>query len=85
MIVAGFGDYFWQVPFTAKEMLVLFMYSDNIYNADIMHHKIKHTDGVAFTEVFFPKKIAMPTDWITNAIKNAFRSEKLHVPINQII
>jgi DNA-binding Lrp family transcriptional regulator len=84
-IEAGFGEYFWQVPFTAKEMLVLFMYSDNIYNADIMHHKIKHTDGIAFTEVFFPKKIAMPTDWITTAIKNALRSEKLHVPTNQII
>ena len=84
-IEVGFGEYFWQVPFTAKEMLVLFMYSDNIYNADIMHHKIKHADGVVFTEVFFPKKIAMPTDWITNAIKNALRSEKLHVPINQII
>jgi len=84
-IEVGFGEYFWQVPFTAKEMLVLFMYSDNIYNADIIHHKIKHADGVAFTEVFFPKKIAMPTDWITNAIKNALRSEKLHVPMNQII
>ena len=84
-IEVGFGEYFWQVPFTAKEMLVLFMYSDNIYNADIMHHKIKHTDEVAFTEVFFPKKIAMPTDWITTAIKNALRSEKLHVPTNQII
>ena len=84
-IEARFGDYFWQVPFTAKEMLVLFMYSDNIYNADIMHHKIKHADGVVFTEVFFPKKIAMPTDWITNALKNALRSEKLHVPMNQII
>ena len=84
-IEVGFGDYFWQVPFTAKEMLVLFMYSDNIYNADVIHHKIKHTDGVAFTEVFFPKKITMPTDWIANAIKNASRSEKLHVPINQII
>ena len=84
-IEVGFGEYFWQVPFTAKEMLVLFMYSDNIYNADIIHHKIKHADGVAFTEGFFPKKIAMPTDWITNAIKNALRSEKLHVPMNQII
>ena len=84
-IEVGFGEYFWQVPFTAKEMLVLFMYSDNIYNADIMHHKIKHADGVVFTEVFFPKKIAMPTDWITNAIKNALSSEKLHVPMNQII
>ena len=79
-----FGDHFWQVPFTAKEMLVLFMYSDNIYNADIMHHKIKRTDGVAFTEVFFPKKITMPTNWITNSIKNASRSERLHVPIKQI-
>ena len=84
-IEVGFGEYFWQVPFTAKEMLVLFMYSDNIYNADIIHHKIKHADGVVFTEVFFPKKIAMPTDWITNALKNALRSEKLHVPMNQII
>jgi DNA-binding Lrp family transcriptional regulator len=79
-----FGDHFWQVPFTAKELMVLFMYSDNIYNADAMHHKIKGFDGVAFTEVFFPKKITMPTDWITNSIKNALRSKRLHVPIKQI-
>ena len=80
----AFGDHFWQVPFTAKELLVLFMYSDNIYNADVMRHRIKELDGVAFTEVFFPKKITMPTDWITNSIKNASRSERLHVPIKQI-
>ena len=80
----AFGDHFWQVPFTAKELLVLFMYSDNIYNADAMRHKIKEINGVAFTEVFFPKKIMMPTDWITNSIKNALRSERLHVPIKQI-
>ncbi len=84
-IEAGFGDYFWQVPFTAKELLVLFMYSDNIYSADTMRHKIKKIDGVAFTEVFFPKKITMPTNWISNSVKNAARSEKLHVPIKQII
>jgi len=79
-----FGDHFWQVPFTAKELLVLFMYSDNIYNADAMRHKIKEINGVAFTEVFFPKKITMPTDWIINSIKNASRSDRLHVPIKQI-
>jgi len=84
-IETGFGDYFWQVPFTAKELLVLFMYSDNIYNADVMRHKIKEIDGVAFTEVFFPKKITMPTNWISNSIKNAALSQKLHVPIKQII
>ncbi len=84
-IETSFGDNFWQVPFTAKELLVLFMYSDNIYNADTMRHKIKEIDGVAFTEVFFPKKITMPTNWISNSIKNAARSEKLHVPIKQII
>ena len=83
-IEAGFGDYFWQVPFTAKELLVLFMYSDNIYSADTMRHKIKKIDGIAFTEVFFPKKITMPTNWISNSVKNAARSEKLHVPIKQI-
>jgi len=80
----AFGDHFWQVPFTAKKLLVLFMYSDNIYNADVMRHKIKEIDGVAFTEVFFPKKITMPTNWIINSIKNASRSERLHVPIKQI-
>ena len=79
-----FGDHFWQVPFTAKELLVLFMYSDNIYNADAMRHKIKEINGVAFTEIFFPKKITMPTNWIINSIKNASRSERLHVPIKQI-
>jgi len=79
-----FGDHFWQVPFTAKELLVLFMYSDNIYNADTMRHKIKEINGVVFTEVFFPKKITMPTNWISNSIKNAALSQKLHVPIKQI-
>ena len=83
-IETSFGDYFWQVPFTAKELLVLFMYSDNIYNADTMRHKIKEIDGVVFTEVFFPKKITMPTNWISNSIKNAALSQKLHVPIKQI-
>jgi len=83
-IETSFGNYFWQVPVTAKELLVLFMYSDNIYNADVMRHKIKEIDGVAFTEVFFPKKITMPTNWISNSIKNASRSERLHVPIKQI-
>jgi len=63
-----FGDHFWQVPFTAKELLVLFMYSDNIYNADAMRHKIKEINGVVFTDVFFPKKITMPTNWISNSI-----------------
>jgi len=80
----AFGDHFWQVPFTAKELLVLFMYSDNIYNADVMRHRIKELNGVTFTEVFFPKKITMPTNWIINSIKNASRSERLHVPIKQI-
>ncbi len=83
-IEVSFGDYFWQIPFTAKELLVLFMYSDNIYNADTMHHKIKQIDGIAFTEIFFPKKITMPTNWISNSVKNAARSEKLHVSIKQI-
>jgi hypothetical protein len=62
-------------------LLVLFMYSDNIYNADTMRHKIKEIDGVAFTEVFFPKKITMPTEWISNSAKNAARSKKLHLSI----
>jgi len=83
-IESSFGDYFWQVPVTAKELLVIFMYSDNIYNADVMRHKIKEIDGVAFTEVFFPKKITMPTSWIGHSIKNAALSQKLHVPIKQI-
>ena len=78
-IATNFGDYFWQVPFTAKELLVLFMYSDNIYNADTMHHKIKEIDGVAFSEIFFPKKIMMPTNWISNSIKSASSAKKLHV------
>ncbi len=78
-IATSFGDYFWQVPFTAKELLVLFMYSDNIYNADTMHHKIKEIDGVAFSEIFFPKKIMMPTNWISNSIKSALSTKKLHV------
>ena len=52
----AFGDYFWQVPFTAKELLVLFMYSDNIYNADTMRHKIKEIDVVSPLRKSFSQK-----------------------------
>ena len=62
------------------------MYSDNIYNADTMRHKIKGFDGVAFTEVFFPKKITMPTNWISNSIKNAVKITKgFMYPSNKLI
>ena len=81
----AFGDHFWQVPFTAKELLVLFMYSDNIYNADVMRHRIKEFDDVVFTRVFFPKKITMPTNLISNSIKNAALSQKLHYLSNKLI
>jgi len=55
-IETSFGDYFWQVPFTAKELLVLFMYSDNIYNADTMRHKIRRSMGLFLRRCFSRKR-----------------------------
>ena len=74
-----FSDSFLQKPFIAKNQIVLFMYSDNIFKLDDLTQKVRDIDGVKFADLFIPKRINLPTKWISDSIKSSKSSKKLHL------
>jgi len=74
-----FSKSFLQKPFLAKNQIVLFMYSDDIFKLDYLTQKVRETDGVSTTDLFIPKKITFPMKWVTDAMKVAKNSKKLHL------
>ena len=74
-----FEDHFMQIPFIAKNQIVLFLYSEDIFEMDEMVQKASSVENVIAVENFMPKKISLPHDWIKNAIKENRKSEKLHL------
>ena len=74
-----FSSSFLQKPFIAKNQIVLFMYSDNIFKLDDLTQKVRDVDGVRFADLFIPKKINLPTKWISDSIKSSKSSKKLHL------
>jgi DNA-binding Lrp family transcriptional regulator len=74
-----FADSFLQKPFIAKNQIVLFMYSDDIFKLDLLTQKVREISGVSTTDLFIPKKINLPTNWIIDTIKSSKVSKKLHL------
>ena len=74
-----FEDHFMQIPFIAKNQIVLFLYSEDIFEMDEMVQKASSVENVVAVENFMPKKISLPHDWIRNAIKENRKSERLHL------
>jgi DNA-binding Lrp family transcriptional regulator len=74
-----FSKSFLQKPFLAKNQIVLFMYSDDIFKLDYLTQKVRETDGVFTADLFIPKKITFPMKWVTDAMKVAKNSKKLHL------
>ena len=74
-----FEDHFMQIPFIAKNQIVLFLYSEDIFEMDEMVQRASSIENVIAVENFMPKKISLPHDWIRNAIKENRKSEKLHL------
>ncbi|HIH68122.1 MAG TPA: transcriptional regulator, partial [Candidatus Nitrosotenuis sp.] len=59
--------------------IVLFLFSNNIFELDAITQKVRSVGGVGSADLFIPKKITFPQKWIINAIKQAQESEKLHL------
>ena len=74
-----FENHFMQIPFIAKNQIVLFLYSEDIFEMDEMVQKASSVENVIAVENFMPKKISLPHDRIKNAIKENRKSEKLHL------
>jgi len=74
-----FHDSFMQTPFIAKNQIVLFMYSNDIFGIDELTQRVRNMEGVKSVDLFIPKKISLPLVWLENAINNAKKSPTLHI------
>lgn len=70
-----FGASYLQTPFVAKNHVVLFMYSRNIFELDSLTEAVGSTKGVGSTDLFIPKRISFPDGWL-RGIAGAARRHK---------
>lgn len=76
---ARFAGRYMQPPFVANHQVVLFMYSDNIFKMDAVTEEIRGMSGVQAAEIFIPRDITFPHEWLKNAIDAAKKSPTLHL------
>ena len=74
-----FSENFLQKPFLAKNQILLFMYSDDIFKLDDLTQQVRKIPGVITADLFIPRKIAFPQEWIKDAIEEAKKSPTLHL------
>ena len=79
MLKKEFSEQFMQIPFVAKNQIVLFMYSDNVFKLDDLTQRVRKMPGVNSADLFIPKKIAFPQEWIKDTILEAKKSPTLHL------
>lgn len=74
-----FAGQYMQPPFVANHQVVLFMHSDSIFKMDTVVEKVRRTTGVQAAEIFIPRDIKFPEEWLRDAIRMAKRSPTLHL------
>ena len=74
-----FLESFMQMPFIAKNQIVLFMYSHDIFEMDELTQRVRNMDNVKSADLFIPKKISFPLKWVEQAINDAKKSPTLHL------
>ena len=74
-----FHESFMQIPFIAKNQIVLFMYSYNIFEMDELTQRVRNMDNVRSADLFIPKKISFPLKWLKQAINDAKKFPTLHL------
>jgi DNA-binding Lrp family transcriptional regulator len=74
-----FEESFMQIPFIAKNQIVLFMYSQDIFEMDELAQRVRNMDGVNSADLFIPKTISFPLKWLEQSIDDAKKSPTLHL------
>ncbi len=74
-----FSKSYLQIPFIAKNQIVLFMYSDSIFKMDELTQKVRTIKNVKSADLFIPKKISFYIKWLEKTISNFKKSSKLHL------
>jgi len=75
----SFSESYLQIPFLAKNQIVLFMYSDNIFKMDELTQNVRTIKNVKSADLFIPKHISFYIKWVEKAIADFKKSPKLHV------
>lgn len=73
------SESFIQIPFIAKNQIVLFMYSHDIFEMDELTKIVRNMNGVKSADLFIPKEISFPMKWLEQAINIAKKSPTLHI------
>ena len=74
-----FSESYLQIPFIAKNQIVLFMYSDSIFKMDELTQKVRNIKNVKSADLFIPKKILFYIKWLEKAISDFKKSSRLHL------
>ena len=74
-----FSKSYLQIPFIAKNQIVLFMYSENIFKMDELTQKVRSIKNVKSADLFIPKKLSFYIKWLEKAILDSKKSSKLHL------
>ena len=74
-----FSEYYMQIPFIAKNQIVLFMYSNDIFKMDDLTQKVRNEKNVRSADLFIPKKILFLQKWLESSINDAKKSPTLHL------
>ena len=74
-----FSESYLQIPFIAKNQIVLFMYSESIFEMDELTQKVRNIKNVKSADLFIPKKILFYTKWLKQTIADLKKSPKLHL------
>ena len=74
-----FSDSYLQIPFIAKNQIVLFMYSDSIFKMDEITQRVSNIKNVKSVDLFIPKKISFYDKWLERAIGDFKKSPTLHL------
>jgi DNA-binding Lrp family transcriptional regulator len=74
-----FSESYLQIPFIAKNQIVLFMYSDSIFKMDELTQKVRSIKNVKSADLFIPKKILFYIKWLEKAISDFKKSSRLHL------
>ena len=74
-----FSKSYLQIPFIAKNQIVLLMYSKNVFKMDELTQKVRMIKNVKTVDLFIPKKIMFYNKWLERAVTDSKKSSKLHI------
>ncbi len=74
-----FLEFFMQIPFIARNQIVFFMYSNDIFKMDELTQKVRNEKNVKSADLFIPKKITFLQKWLKDSIEDAKKSPTFHL------